>query len=94
MPIENITPDVFTLLLRGFHKLVEDMPPVDKVQPELLKLKQAATNSAELTVRQREAVIDRCNNYINGDYGKTKTAENLGHEKQEKIIPPSNGKHK
>jgi len=94
MPIENITPDAFTLLLRVFNKLVANMPPVEQIKAELLKLKQSAIDSTELNSRQTDAIVARVDNYISGVYGNTKTAENLGHEKQEKTIPASNGKVK
>lgn len=90
----SLAPDAFTLLLRVFNKLAEDMPPVEKIEPELLKIRQAAISSSELNSRQTDAVVARVDNYINGTYGRTKTDENLGHEKQEKVIPASNGKHK
>lgn len=71
MNTENLTPDQFTLLLRKFNKLVENMPPLDKIKTKLLEIKQEAINNHELNGRQREAITARCDNYIKGEYGST-----------------------
>jgi hypothetical protein len=84
-----LAPDAFTLLLRAFNKLVEDQPPIEKVRPELLKLKQAAELHHDLNTRQKEAITDRVRYYLDGTYGKTKKPEVL------QLTPAqSNGKQK
>lgn len=40
-----------------------------------------ATKREPLTFRQREAVIARCKNSIDGTYGSTKRTEHLNHTK-------------
>lgn len=67
-----IAPDEFTILLRAFNKLVENNPKPDNIKTELQDLKDSAESSYELNSRQKDAIIARVKNYINGTYGKTK----------------------
>lgn len=69
---QSIAPDEFTLLLRVFNKLVEGNPSPKSISQELEDLKASAETSSDLNARQKEAIIDRCNNYLKGIYGKTK----------------------
>lgn len=64
-------------LIKQFHTIIDNEPPPEKVKDKLLELKTKATNNPNLTGRQTEALISRCNNYIEGVWGKSKTAENL-----------------
>jgi hypothetical protein len=73
MSTANFAQDEFTLLLRAFNGLIESKPPINKVEKELIKLKAQAEKSAELNSRQKAALTDRCDNYINGTYGNTKS---------------------
>lgn len=58
----------FDRLLKEFSHLWEDSPK-DYSKFQGLKEKAKLT---PLTGRQTEAIIDRCNNVINGSYGNTK----------------------
>ena len=60
----------FQKLLDKFHALIKDEPSVSKVKEDLDKLKEEAVN-AFLTFNQKDAIIARCDNYINGVYGST-----------------------
>lgn len=66
---EQLTQTEFQILLAAFNKLIDDQPPVAKVKDELLEIKASALASVELNSRQIDAVVARCNNYINGEYG-------------------------
>jgi len=68
-------------LLGQFHKIITGNPAPEKVKEKLLDLKSCAENSALINIRQKEAIVARCVNYINGEYGNTKTLENLNHGK-------------
>lgn len=72
MTDKQIAPDEFTLLLRAFNSLVIGLPPREQIKQELDDLKASAETSVELNLRQKDAIIVRCNNYLNGTYGKTK----------------------
>lgn len=71
----------FSAMLKTFHTIIAGEPAAEKVKAKLTSLKQEASINNELNIRQKEAVIARCDNYINGDYGKTKIASNFGHSK-------------
>lgn len=64
-------------LLGKFKKLIEKWPPPEKIKTELSELVTLAINAAHLTPRQKDGIITRCNNYMNGEYGNTKTKENI-----------------
>lgn len=64
--------DQFTKMLREFNSLIVTTPAVEKVKNKLLDLKRRAELSVELNYRQKDAIIARCDNYINGTYGNTK----------------------
>lgn len=66
---EQLVQNEFQILLAAFNKLIDDQPPVAKVKAELLEIRAAALASSELNARQVSAVIERCDNYINGQYG-------------------------
>lgn len=68
---EQLVQTEFQILLAAFNKLVATEPPVPKIKDELLEIKAAAIQSAELNSRQTEAVTARVDNYINGTYGKS-----------------------
>lgn len=57
-------------MLATFKKIIETTPPVKEVLKPLTELQEAAQNSSILTGRQREAIYERCSNYLNGTYGK------------------------
>lgn len=67
------TPDAelasnFDKLLKEFHSLWDNSP---KDMGKFESLKQRAKLTA-LMPRQMDAIIDRCNNVLKGEYGKTK----------------------
>jgi hypothetical protein len=64
----------FPALLLRFNKLLEDMPKVSLIRAELDKISLDAYGSAELNYNQRSAIMERCSNYIKGDYGRKITA--------------------
>ena len=43
------------------------------------ELRERAKNTNILTYRQRDAIIERCNNVLLGCYGNTKTDDNFNH---------------
>ena len=67
-------------LLKMFHDIIKSDPPAEKVAEELKALKEMAIKSQELTARQIDAIVARCDNYMNGTYGNTKSKENLSHQ--------------
>lgn len=69
----------FDFLLIDFNKLVENNSPRQKVEKQLMELKEKAENMSALSFRQKEAIIVRCTNYLNGTYGNTKTSQNLSY---------------
>ena len=57
-------------MLEMFKKIIEKDPAPEKVKDKLLELKKAAINTHHLTERQKEGILARCDNYLNGTYGK------------------------
>lgn len=66
-------------MLRAFEKIIGGSPKVEDVKDDLCALKEAAKNTI-LTPRQAEGIVARCNNYLNGEYGKTKKPEHYSQE--------------
>lgn len=64
------TRNEFAFVCKEFTDLTKDNPPINKVQGDLQDMIDAAKNSAEMNYRQKEAIIARCENYLNGTYGK------------------------
>jgi len=62
----------FQNLLIEFNSLVEDLPPIKKIEDKLYELILKAQNS-DLTARQAEAIRDRCIYYLKGQYSGQKT---------------------
>jgi len=65
-----------------FKTLIKDSPKPEAIKADLLSLKEMAKISANLTMRQVEAIHARCDNYLNGTYGNTKTEENMSQQPQ------------
>lgn len=61
-------------MIDTFKSLIDKTPPVKDVLEPLTALQEKAQNSSILTGRQRQAIYDRCQNYLDGTYGK-----NLSH---------------
>lgn len=74
----------FRALLDIFHSIIEGMPPAEDIKDKLLGLKEMAKQAGEINSRQQEAILARCDNYMIGQYGNTKTADNYGHVKPTK----------
>lgn len=64
-----------------FKTLIDSNPPPESIRTELEALIVAAGHSSELTYRQKDAIQARCENYLKGDYGNTKTQANLDYGK-------------
>lgn len=67
----------FDSLIKKFTEILENGGATRKA--DLEDLKKEATHMIVLTYRQREAIIDRCNNLLSGHYGSTKTAQNMAY---------------
>ncbi len=67
-------------LLKIFGTITDKKPEPEKVRPELEKLKEMAKLANELTPRQVEGICIRCDNYLNGEYGKSKKPEHYSQE--------------
>jgi hypothetical protein len=74
----------FKSMLRTFEKITKDDPAPEKVKDQLDALKSAAAKSSDLTVRQSEAIADRCRYYMAGEYGHTKRPEHMEQAKPTK----------
>jgi len=63
-------PTEFQLMLKKFHRTIEDTKLSKKERDETLStLRQLAIDSAELNPRQTEAITARIDNVFNGTYG-------------------------
>lgn len=65
----------FSAMLRTFERIIKGNPEPEKVKEQLDALKATATKSSDLTIRQAEAITDRCKYYMAGEYGNTKRPE-------------------
>ena len=81
---EPIIPCVFSYMLMDFHEMIADAPAMSKIEDKLLGLRKDAEINPELNLRQKEAIIARIDNYINGTYGNTKRPEHYEQSKAEK----------
>jgi hypothetical protein len=59
-------------LLGEFQLIIKDEPKPEKIREQLLALIEKAKLDNTLSFRQVDGIRDRVNNYLNGDYGKTK----------------------
>jgi len=73
---EQIVKTEFQLMLQKFNRTVDNQPPVSEVKETLTKLRDLAISSKQLNTRQTDAIVARCDNYINGLYGKNAKKEN------------------
>lgn len=65
---KTATKCVFQLLLIEFNKYAMNDVPAKDCKKELLALKEKA-NHPDLNYRQKEAILERVDNYLNGTYG-------------------------
>jgi hypothetical protein len=66
--LKSTPKSTFQLMLAEFNGLVMEQPPVNQVKNQLLHLLKSAEHP-EFTIRQVEAIRERCINYLNGTYG-------------------------
>jgi hypothetical protein len=66
--LKSTPKSTFQLMLGEFNALVLEQPPVNEVKNQLLDLLKRAEHP-EFTIRQVEAIRERCINYLNGTYG-------------------------
>jgi len=66
---EGIHP--FDVLLRKFNKLIDNAPSVNSVKKELNEISELAKQNHILNFWQKDAILKRCDNYINGSYCST-----------------------
>jgi len=67
-------------MLKIFHDTIKGDPKPEDVKDQLISLKQAAAAAKNLTFHQVSAITARCDNYMNGEYGNTKTAANVNYQ--------------
>ena len=60
-------------MLSAFETIIEKKPSPEKAKDSLMSLSEAATLSARLTGHQKDGIVTRCRNYMNGSYGVNKT---------------------
>lgn len=60
-------------MLGTFEKIIKGFPSVQSVKEDLEALSESAKNTNLLTGAQKDAIVARCRNYINGTYGVNKT---------------------
>lgn len=65
----------FSSMLNVFATIIDGNPAPDKVRGKLESLKESCKNAGILTFRQSDAIISRCDNYLNGTYGVDKIKE-------------------
>lgn len=65
----------FQLMLKKFNRTVDNNPSVAEVKEMLTTLADLAKNSPHLNSRQKDAIVARCDNYINGTYGVNRKKE-------------------
>lgn len=65
---KTATKCVFQLLLIEFNKYAMNDVPAKDCKKELLALKEKA-NHPDLNYKQKEAILERVDNYLNGTYG-------------------------
>lgn len=61
--------DKWDSMLKVFSAIIKGNPNPEKVKDKLTTLSDSAVNTNLLTPRQREGIVGRCRNYINGKYG-------------------------
>ena len=66
---DDLIIDKWKELLNSFHEIIKNDPSVTKVKEDLRALQLKAKNS-HMTARQCAGIFDRCENYLNGSYGK------------------------
>lgn len=75
---------VWQQLNKEFGNIIENDPTPAKAAKPLAELKAKVVSKNGLSIRQTEGLSARIANYMAGTYGKSKTAENFGHEKPTK----------
>jgi len=75
--LDRIYNENWDSLLKMFHAIVEKQPKDQNEQLE--KLKEFA-KTKQLSPRQIEGIIERCDNVIKGNYGNTKKPEHYNQQ--------------
>jgi hypothetical protein len=57
-------------MISTFKDLIKDNPKPEAIREELNELSEEAKNTIYLTPNQRSGIVERCNNYLNGTFGK------------------------
>jgi hypothetical protein len=70
----------FRMILAEFNALVLEQPPISQVKDKLIDILSRAENP-EFTVRQVEAVRERCLNYLKGIYGVSSKKDSYNQNK-------------
>lgn len=68
-------------MISTFNELVKESPSIESVREDLLQLRDMAKNNNLLNFRQTEAIVARCENYLAGKYGNTKTTLQMSQTK-------------
>lgn len=61
------------VMIASFEKLIKGYPSPESVKEDLEALSEAAMTTNLLTGGQKDGIVARCRNYINGTYGVNKT---------------------
>lgn len=56
-------------MLKVFKKIIDGNPKPESVKEDLMALSESAKNTGVLTPRQAEGIVDRCSNYLKGNWG-------------------------
>jgi hypothetical protein len=78
--LKSTPKSTFQLMLIEFNGLVMEQPPVSQVKAQLLDLLKRAEHP-EFTIRQVEAIRERCINYLNGTYGVSAKKDSYNNSK-------------
>jgi hypothetical protein len=70
--MENLQLHPFSVMLSEFNALIHEAPSKEKIKNELMKISDAAAINSGLNSNQKDAIMARCRNYLNGTYGKPK----------------------
>jgi hypothetical protein len=78
--LKSTPKSTFQLMLAEFNGLVMEQPPVSQVKNQLLDLLKRAEHP-EFTIRQVEAIRERCINYLDGTYGVSAKKDSYNNQK-------------
>jgi hypothetical protein len=67
-------------MIKTFELIIKNDPKPEAVKTDLEELREQAKLSKDLTFAQTSAIVDRCDNYMNGSYGNSKKPEHYSQE--------------